>query len=190
MALKEAYTALELASLLACAVQSANRTAKRENWQSRKHSGRGGGKEWLVVSMSEATQDAIRKAEERKAIEEEAAKNRLPDALNANTNLSALRPQTRQAILDDKRRYKALAKADLLDQYLIWQRKFGGTVAQKDAFILAYQGGAWPKLLGELGPTISWKSLERWKLGLCWLLRIAEVWRIAANPCLLTAIEP
>lgn len=114
--------------------------------------------------MSEATQDAIRKAEERKAIEEEAAKNNLPDALNATTSLAALRPQTRQAILDDKRRYKALAKADLVDQYLIWQCKYGATVAQKDAFILAYQGGAWPKLLGELGVSISWKSLERWKL--------------------------
>lgn len=104
-------------------------------------------------------------AEERKAIEEESAKlTVLPDTLDAHTNLAVLRPQTRQAILDDKRRYKALAKADLLDLYLSWQRKYGATVAQKEAFIHAYQGGAWTKLLGELGPRISWKSLERWKL--------------------------
>lgn len=143
MALKEAYTAQELAILLGCAVQSANRTAKRENWQYRKRSGRGGGNEWLVSSMPEATQNSIRTAEERKAIEDEAAKTAsLPEILDAQTNLAALRPQTRQAILDDKRRYKALAKADLLDLYMNWQRKYGATVSQKEAFIHAYQGGA------------------------------------------------
>lgn len=93
--------------------------------------------------MPEATQNSIRTAEERKAIEDEAAKTAsLPEILDAQTNLAALRPQTRQAILDDKRRYKALAKADLLDLYMNWQRKYGATVSQKEAFIHAYQGGA------------------------------------------------
>lgn len=162
MALKEAYTAQELAILLGCAVQSANRTAKREKWQSRKRAGRGGGNEWLVSSMPEATRNSIQTSEERKAIEEEAAKSaELPLAVGS---AQKLQPQKTVAILDDKRRYKALAKADLLDLYLNWQRKYGATVAQKEAFILAYQGGAWSKLLGELGPRISWKSLERWKL--------------------------
>ena len=67
------------------------------------------------------------------------------------------------AILDDKRRYKALAKADLVRQYLSWQRRFGATRTQKQAFIPAYSGGAWPKLKEELG-SVSWKTLERWKL--------------------------
>ncbi|MDE6734832.1 MAG: Mu transposase C-terminal domain-containing protein [Desulfovibrio sp.] len=162
MALKEAYTAQELAILLGCAVQSATRTAKREKWQSRKRTGRGGGNEWLVSSIPEATRNSIQTSEERKAIEEEAAKSaELPLAFGSPQKLQ---PQKTVAILDDKRRYKALAKADLLDLYLNWQRKYGATVAQKEAFILAYQGGAWSKLLGELGPRISWKSLERWKL--------------------------
>ncbi|WP_165174492.1 Mu transposase C-terminal domain-containing protein [Desulfovibrio sp. ZJ369] len=160
MALKEAYTAQELAILLGCAVQSANRTAKHENWQYRKRAGRGGGNEWLVSSMPDATQRALQMAEERRAIEEESAHNAALPTVVA----SQLPSPARQAILDDKRRYKALAKADLLDLYLNWQRKYGATVSQKEAFIHAYQGGAWSKLLTELGPRISWKSLERWKL--------------------------
>lgn len=156
-------TTQRCSDLLGMTIKSVLQKAVRESWQSQPRKGRGGGFEWHFSSMPQATQAAIRKAEERKAIEE-AAKNSLPDALNATTSLAALRPQTRQAVLDDKRRYKALAKADLLDQYLIWQCKFGVTVAQKEAFILAYKGGAWPKLLAELGPNVSWKSLERWKL--------------------------
>lgn len=165
MALKEAYTTYELARIWDRPVQSINRTGKRESWQSRPRTGRGGGNEWLFASMPQATQDAIRKAEERKAIEDEAAKTvLLPEVLDAKTNLAALPPQTRTAILDDKRLKKAMFKDDLLDFYMKWQRKHGATVAQKDAFILAYKNGAWPKLLAELGPKISWKTIERWKL--------------------------
>ena len=161
MALKEVYTAQAIASLLERPVQSINRTAKNQGWQSRPRSGRGGGKEWLVSSMPEKTRIAIQTAEERRALEEEAAHNAALPAVAASQLPS---PATRQAILDDKRRYKALAKADLLGLYLDWQAKYGATVRQKQAFILAYQGGAWGKLLAELGPRVSWKSLERWKL--------------------------
>lgn len=160
--LKESYITQECRELLGITVVSVLRRAEKEHWQFRPRKGRGGGKEWLLASMPQATQEAIRRAEERKAIEQETAKNAaLPDVLASGGILQA---ETRHSILDDKRRYKALAKADLLDLYLGWQRKYGATVAQKEAFILAYQGGAWSKLLGELGPRISWKSLERWKL--------------------------
>lgn len=160
--LKDSYITQECKELLGITVVSVLRRAEREKWQSRPRRGRGGGKEWLADTMPLSTQDCIRRAEERKAIEEEAAKSaELPLAFGS---AQKLQPQKNVAILDDKRRYKALAKADLLDLYLNWQRKHGATVAQKEAFILAYQGGAWSKLLGELGPRISWKSLERWKL--------------------------
>jgi len=156
MALREAYITQECSRLLGLSVKSTLQRAQRESWQFRPRKGRGGGKEWLVSSMPEATQRAIQMAEERRAIEAEAA---LP-AVAA----SRLPSPARQAILDDKRRYKALAKADLLGLYLDWQAKHGSTIRQKQAFILAYQGGAWGKLLAELGPRVSWKSLERWKL--------------------------
>lgn len=165
MTLASAYSSSCLAALLGMSRQGIEWKAKQELWQFRAKPGKGGGKEWLVASMPQATQDVIRKAEERKAIETEAARNAsLPEAVNGQTNLAALPPQTRKAILDDRRRYKALAKADLLDLYLDWQRRFGAAVAQKEAFIHAYRGGAWAKLLADLGPKISWKSIERWKL--------------------------
>ncbi|MDR1398116.1 MAG: hypothetical protein LBJ14_10360 [Desulfarculales bacterium] len=68
------------------------------------------------------------------------------------------------AILDDKRRYRALAKAAIIRLYLDWQRKHGAARAQKRAFVDAYLDGTWPDLLKEFGPRISWQSLERWKL--------------------------
>lgn len=157
MAIREVYTSQELAPIWGLTRQGVDWKAKSEHWQSRKRVGRGGGREWLVASMPEKTQLAIRTAEERRALESVPA---------APINLPA--PQipalTRQALLDDKRRYRALAKADLVGLYLDWQAKFGATVEQKQNFILAYQGGAWGKLLAELGPRVSWKSLERWKL--------------------------
>lgn len=153
MALKEAYTTKELMPLLELSFASSIiRRAKREKWQNQERAGRGGGKEWLVSSMPEETQLAIRAAEEKQALGEEKS---LPQK-----QLSSV---TTPAILDDKKRYKALARADLLRQYLVWQRKNGATKAQKAAFVEAYRAGVWPKLLEEIGP-VSWQTLERWKV--------------------------
>ncbi len=160
MARREAYSARELAPLLGMTERAVLYRADSEQWQFRPRKGRGGGKEWIVSSMPEATQRAIQMAEERRAIEEEAANSAALPSVAA----SRFPSPARRAILDDKRRYKALAKADLLGLYLDWQAKHGSTIRQKQAFILAYQGGAWGKLLAELGPRVSWKSLERWKL--------------------------
>ena len=153
MALKEVYSTLEASLLLGMAVKNLLQRAIREGWQFRRRTGRGGGKEWLLASMPEETRVAIRAAEERKALA----------VCESSDAVPALSPVTASAILDDKRRYKALAKADLVRQYLGWQRRFGATTTQKQEFIVAYAGGAWPKLLQELGP-VSWKTLERWKL--------------------------
>ena len=84
--------------------------------------------------MPEETQLAIRAAEEKQALGEEKT---LPQK-----QLSSV---TTPAILDDKKRYKALARADLLRQYLVWQRKNGASKAQKAAFVDAYRAGVWPK---------------------------------------------
>ena len=153
MALKEAYSALELAKILPLTDRAILFRAEREDWTSRPRSGRGGGKEWLVSSMPEETRIAIRAAEEKQAL-----------AIMPNpAPLPTLSSSTAQAIMDDKRRYKALARADLVRQYLSWQRRYGATKAQKAEFISAYKAGAWPKLLEEVGP-VSWQTLERWKL--------------------------
>lgn len=69
MAIREAYTAKEVAPPLGLTERAVLFRAQRESWQSRKRAGRGGGREWLVVSMPEKTQLAIRSAEERRALE-------------------------------------------------------------------------------------------------------------------------
>ncbi|MDR2573461.1 MAG: transposase, partial [Desulfovibrio sp.] len=157
--LRKAYATQELATLLGVAVKNLFRRAKRENWQFRKRAGRGGGKEWLVASMPETTRLAIQTAEAHRTIEQEKA---LPAVPSGNMPVAAI--DYSAVILDDKRRYRALAKADLVRLYLDWQRKHGATKAQKRDFLHAYLGGAWQNLLKEFGPRISWQSLERWKL--------------------------
>ena len=151
MEFKAAYSTQEVAHLLGVTRQGIEKRATRETWQFRlRH--RRGGKEWLVASMPKETQLAIRAAEEKQALGEEKS---LPQK-----QLSSV---TTPAILDDKKRYKALARADLLRQYLVWQRKNGATKTQKAAFVEAYRAGVWPKLLEEIGP-VSWQTLERWKV--------------------------
>lgn len=153
MALKEFYSTLEASQLLDMAVKNLLKRAVREDWQSQKRIGRGGGKEWLLSSMPEETRVAIRAAEEKQALA----------LCPAPAPIPALSLSTTTAIMDDKRRYKALARADLVCQYLAWQRRHGATKVQKGEFIIAYKAGAWPKLLEEVGP-VSWQTLERWKL--------------------------
>lgn len=155
MAIKDAYTTQELSKLLGITVKStlSRADSARESWRSRPRKGKGGGHEWLVDSMPEETRLTIRAAEEKTALAE-----RSDDQITRTPSTTVS-----LAIMDDKRRHKALAKADLVRQYLAWQRRFGSTHAQRDAFIAAYMGGVWPKLLQDLG-AVSWKSIERWKL--------------------------
>ena len=137
MALKEAYTAQELAKLLGRPVQSINRIAKSQGWQFRPRKGRGGGKEWLVASMPLETQRAIQMAEDRLAIETEAAHNALLPALKGDGNL--VPAQDTRDLMDPKRGNKASLKSNLLDLYLQWQSRYGATVKEKQNFIMAYQ---------------------------------------------------
>ena len=152
MAVKEAYTTQDLVPLLKVSRQAIEKRIAREKWQARERA-RCGSREWLVSSMPEETRVAIRAAEEKQALA----------LCPAPAPIPALSPSTTTAIMDDKRRYKALARADLVCQYLAWQRRHGATKVQKGEFIIAYKAGAWPKLLEEVGP-VSWQTLERWKL--------------------------
>ena len=157
MAVKEIYTTRELAGLFGFStMRSVFLRAEREHWQARERAGRGGGKEWLLSSMPEETRLAIRMAEER-------ASQAIVPAAETLPSPSRQFPGIKAAIHDDRRRYQALARADLVRQYLAWQRKFGATKEQKAEFIRAYEAGAWPKLLQEIG-SVSWKTLERWNL--------------------------
>ena len=157
---KEVYTTQELMPVFGVAVESTiTRRAKRENWDLVGRSGVGGAIGWRLASMPQHAQLAIRTHEERQALA--ACEGIVPaPALQIHAESNAIGA----AILDDRRRRKALAKADLVCLFLDWQRKHGFTQKQKDAFIYAYLGRAWPKLLEALGESVSWKSIERWKL--------------------------
>jgi putative transposase len=148
--IKEAYTAAELAVFLGQTERALQIRAKRESWRSRPRSGRGGGHEWLVASMPEATRLAIQVAEHRAVRQSQPA-----EVQGAAIPAPAL---------DAKRRAQALAKADLVRLYMEWQRRHGATVRAKREFVEAYQAGAWPQLRETLGASVSWQSLERWKL--------------------------
>lgn len=156
---KEAYSTRELAGIFGMAVKNVLEKADREKWTPQARAKKLGGPVWPVCDMPEGTQLAIRIFEEKQALA----------ACEGIVSLQSIAAQgfsnaVAGALLDDKRRYKALAKADIVRLYLDWQRKHGKTEAQKEDFIYAYQGGAWPELLRDYGPDLSWKSIERWKL--------------------------
>lgn len=158
--LKNSYTTRELADLLNISERSIQRRALRENWSSRKRQGRGGGNEYICATLPQSVQLAIRVAEERKILASY-------DGIVAPKTIerAALTSSITKTVIDDKRRYKALAMSDLIALFLDWQRKHGFTTKQKQAFVDAYLAGTWPELLKEIGTKgVSWKSLERKKL--------------------------
>lgn len=57
--MKDAYATNKIADAFEVSVKNAIKRARREGWQSRPRAGRGGGHEWLVSSMPEATRLAL-----------------------------------------------------------------------------------------------------------------------------------
>jgi putative transposase len=149
-----AYTAAELAPLLDVTVRAAQIRATREGWPSRPRQGRGGGREYPVESLPEAVR--LKVARHQMAL------------ASAAQPPAAAGPRLRRGLdeIPAVKRDQALAKFDLLQRYLEWveHRGQGDKTACKNLFIDAYRAGAWPDLLADLGPKISWKSIERWKV--------------------------
>lgn len=155
------FTSQEIASLLKLSKRGVNKRASREQWQSQPRQARGGGREWLVSSMPQSTQLAIRNAQEAEAIEAaQAVEVEQANSLPAMKRAAALSVIPKE--LDPKRLDKAMFRADLVRAYVFYQERYGFTVAAKTAFISAYEGGAYPYIYDALGKT-SWQSLERWR---------------------------
>lgn len=149
---KDAYTTKELTELLSLSQSKVViARAEREGWQSRPRAGRGGGNEWLVASMPEATRTKL-------------LASCAQDQLAAANHV--LKPTLATAAVSESKKSKALARADLVALYTDWldRSPHGEKFAARDKFILAYMGGAWPVLLETLGDKVSWKSIERWKV--------------------------
>uniref|UniRef100_UPI0004854FF6 DNA-binding protein n=1 Tax=Maridesulfovibrio bastinii TaxID=47157 RepID=UPI0004854FF6 len=147
------YSTAEIAQCIELTVMTVTRRAKREGWPSRARSGKGGGKEYAFDGLPESVQTAILKAEAEKAPAIQIEDNKGPRLEN----------------LSDKKRATALARADLVALYTdhIDRATRGSKTDARAKFISAYQAGAWSRILEILGPNVSWKTIERWKLQLC-----------------------
>ncbi len=108
---KDAYSSLEASSLLGISRQAIDKRANRESWQSRPRQGRGGGSEWLVTSMPEATRLALASAAST-AADHEAATRKLREELAARAAEACRQTgMTAFAALPEQRRNRAEARA-------------------------------------------------------------------------------
>ncbi len=162
------YKTKEIANMLGLSRQYIQTRCKKEEWHREKCKERGGGNIYPFATLPADIRSRIL-AEKKKDTLCQAHEDALCPPIPL-TELTPLRIEEKSnhlyikdTILNDTRRYNALAKADLIQEYLRWQRKFGTTITQKKEFIAAYKAGAWPKLLAEVG-SVSWQTLERWKV--------------------------
>lgn len=144
-------TAAYVAEALSVTLRAIQKRSKKESWPHAKDG------KTKVFDLSDLPEDV------RAAILAKTAAANITSAPVISAPITAKAAPSIPACLDDKRRYKALYKADLIRLYLDWQRKHGRSTYQKEAFITAYMAGAWSPILKELGP-VSWKSIERWKV--------------------------
>lgn len=144
MAMKDAYSTKELTELLSMAKSNVLARATREGWTSQKRSGRGGGSEWLVASMPEATRIQIAKA---------VAENSAP-ALPVSCN---------DVVIPDWANDIGLARFRLVMEWRERCAKSKQTKSMASAmFELAYRSGQLlPNIHEQLGD-ISIKTLYRW----------------------------
>ena len=144
MAMKDAYSTQELAVLLCLVASSIIRKARDENWGWRKRPGRGGGKEWLVSSMPEATRIQIAKAV-------------------AESSVPALPVSSNDVVIPDWANNIGLARFRLVMEWRVRCAKSKQTKSMASAmFELAYRSGQlFPNIHEQLGD-VSIKTLYRW----------------------------
>ncbi len=156
MALSESYSAASLAKMLKLTDRAILFRAARENWQSRKRAGRGGGKEWLVASMPPTTVAALQLAEAniQRELGEEAAPvpapvSVLPAAPVPDWSFKVAK--TRYRLVVEWRSYVEKARAD------------GKTAkAASQAFVEAYNAGLLLEQLKDVVEELAVKTLYRW----------------------------
>lgn len=160
---KAAYNTKELVQLLQVdAHTSITRRAKREGWQSRKRRGRGGGNEWLLDSMPEATRQVI-----AAAIASNIAK---ADAQKYPAILPELGPElftvnTARAIPEHKRE-RAAARAFVVNMARGFLQASGNPrTTAYEVFCHEYNRGAIeaPDWVRALLPSVCRKSVTNWE---------------------------
>lgn len=149
-ALKETFTAQELAQLLSRTDRAIQMRAEREGWASRPRAGRGGGHEWLVASMPEPTRAALTVALARQAEAAAPPVARVSDVVVPDWAWRVARA-----------RYRVVAewRATIVRQKARGMSGKGAT----EAFLAAYRSGTLlPREVVEAAGEVSRPTLYRW----------------------------
>ncbi len=164
MALQEAYTTQELVGLIGIARQNVDKKAKSEGWHSRPRSGRGGGNEWLFSSMPLDTQKAVHQASLELAVRLAEEQGLVPVSAPVDIVPPAfVRTRERQDFSEEKV-HVAKLKADLVRSYQDHLALYGRSLKIKEEFIALYESGAAYHYIYDVIGSVSWKTLERWKV--------------------------
>lgn len=154
--LKEAYTSQCLAPFLGMTRQGVDHKADIEQWQFQKRQGRGGGKEWLVSSMPEATQAVLKAAVARQA-----------ETLPAPMLPKAATPAQCDVIVPDWAWNKGKARFRIVQEWKahIAKAKTKGVSAKKatETFMAALKSGhLLPEAILKAAGALSIPTLYRW----------------------------
>lgn len=156
MTVKDAYITRELSELLGIAPKNVIARAKRESWTSRPLSARGGGNEWLLESMPEATRHTIATAIASRIAQGKSPAMPAPALFTVNT----------LARVPERKRERAAARALLVSM----AREFGaasGTArtSAHEVFCHQYNQGviSVPDWARRLVPSVCRASLCNWE---------------------------
>ncbi|MDR2745694.1 MAG: Mu transposase C-terminal domain-containing protein [Desulfovibrio sp.] len=159
---KTAYTTKEIAKLLGIALKNVIARAKREGWLSRPRQGRGGGNEWLLESMPEATRAAIARAIASRIAQADAKKY---PAIIQDFGPELFTVNTARAIHEHKRE-RAAARAFVVNMARGFQQASGNPrTTAYEVFCHEYNRGAIeaPEWVRALLPSVCRKSVTNWE---------------------------
>ena len=165
-ALKTAYSAFEVATLLGSPIRTVRYKAGAEHWQAQPRKGRGGGSLWLFASMPEHTQNAIRETVNKELLvqlaKEEAAKKY---AKQRAIEKGAVAHRANSKVVQDR----AHARAAILRPFKVWHVIHPLKITEARAiFTLEYNQGAEGEIsvepwVRETVPGFHVNSLANWE---------------------------
>ena len=161
MMAKTAYATRELCELLSLTRKSVLDRARRESWQSRPHMGRGGGNEWIVISMPEATRQTVAAAVASRIARTNATAYPAiaPGLFTVNTVRN----------IPERKRERASARALLVSMAREFQKASGAPRTNAyETFCHEYNRGTIeaPEWARALLPSVCRKSLTNWEQSL------------------------
>ena len=161
--MKEVYSTKELSEVFKTSERNCLYRAKREGWEAKPRAGRGGGNEWLVNSMPEATQQAIRAS----LLSEFACP--VPQTHKQEALASLAKGLSGLMRLPCKAQTRAQAKAFVVAAFTKWQMLCGGNLGDaRISFTVKYACGEIeiPTWVKEILPLFHPNTLANWQKAL------------------------